>query len=142
MHGEEKRITKCSPLNVGWLSILPSSNNRPSLSKMEFQDTLRMRYGLMPIRLPHLCDGCNDNFSLDHALNCRKGGLIIRRHDNLKKDLGYLLGLSITPPLFLTNPVSTIVRINRWGMVHPQNVAMKEVIFWYHAYGETDSIVS
>ena len=44
-----------------------------------------MRLGLeKALELPHQCPDCGDNNSLDHALSsCRKGGVQIRRHDEM-----------------------------------------------------------
>ncbi len=63
-----------------WLSVLPSTVNGTELSAKEFRDALTIRYGELPSNFPHKCDGCNAHFTLQHALGCKKGGLIIFRH--------------------------------------------------------------
>ena len=40
--------------------------------------------------MPALCDGCGSQFSTGHALECRKGGLVIHRHNEIKDALGDL----------------------------------------------------
>ena len=66
-----------------WLTTLPTWMNGTTLTAEEFRDSLRMRYGLQPHRLPSLCDGCQAPFSLQHALSCKKGGLILLRHNEI-----------------------------------------------------------
>ena len=36
------------------------------------------------------CDGCGDKFTFQHALECRKGGLVTQRHNEVKDALGDL----------------------------------------------------
>ena len=43
--------------------------------------------------LPPSCDGCGAPSSLDHALICKKGGLIIQRHNELRDAIGDLAAL-------------------------------------------------
>ena len=39
------------------------------------------------------CNGCSAPSSLDHALICKKGGLIIQRHNELRDAIGDLAAL-------------------------------------------------
>jgi len=55
-----------------WLSAIPTFVNGLSLSKGEFRDGLRLRYGLKIDDLPKVCDGCNAKFTVNHALSCKK----------------------------------------------------------------------
>ena len=66
-----------------WLTVIPNQLNGTALTAQEFQDSLRIRYGLTPLGLPHRCDGCNNRFTVGHALQCPKGGQIIQRHDRI-----------------------------------------------------------
>ena len=70
-----------------WLSTIPSNLNGNFLGKQEWEDAIRMRYGLTPLNLPEFCDGCGKKFTFDHAMNCKHGGVIHRRHDALKYEL-------------------------------------------------------
>ena len=84
---------KCST----WLSILPTNDNFFALSPDEFRDAVALRYQFTPKGLPSTCDGCSEDFDLCHALNCKKGGLVIARHNELRDlncDLCSLAGLS------------------------------------------------
>ena len=43
-----------------------------------------MRYLKPLVSLPPLCDGCGAQFSTVHALDCRKGGLVSLRHNEIR----------------------------------------------------------
>ena len=64
----------------------------------------------MDLHLPKTCDGCTHQFTLQHALGCKKGGLVIFRHNEIRDELGYLASLAFTPskvqdePLINTSP--------------------------------------
>jgi hypothetical protein len=60
-----------------------SSQRDTELSAQEFRDALFMRYGITPPDLPDSCDGCEARFTLQHALGCKKGGLVIFRHNKI-----------------------------------------------------------
>ena len=83
---------KCST----WLSITPTQDNFFSMSPDEFRDALALRYLFTPKNLPSTCDGCGEDFNLCHALNCKKGGLVSARHNEMRDlncDLCSLAGL-------------------------------------------------
>ena len=71
-----------------WISVLPTTVNGLSLSKSEWRDGMRRRYGLALQDLPCKCDGCGAKFTVEHALACKKGGLVVGRHDEVKAELG------------------------------------------------------
>ena len=54
------------------------SQDHFDLTAQEFRDALALRYQKPLLNVPSNCDGCGSPFSLDHALICRKGGLIIQ----------------------------------------------------------------
>ena len=66
------------------------------LSKDEFQDSMALRYGLPLTNLPVKCDGCGEDFHLQHALICKKGVLIAQRHNEIRDLLGDLSCLAWT----------------------------------------------
>ena len=77
----------------GWLTVLPTSRDHYDLTAQEFCDALALRYRKPLLNVPSGCDGCGAPFSLDHALVCRKGGLIIQRHNEVRDAVGDLAAL-------------------------------------------------
>ncbi len=57
---------------------------------MEFRHLLALRYRRSLLRVPGHCDGCGGAFNVDHAMNCKRGGLIVQRH-NVGGDLATLV---------------------------------------------------
>ena len=79
--GKERNLLHRETSNGAWPSALPHVLNGTELSREEFQDNLRLRYGLMPQDIPTTCNGCGKKFSIEHALSCPKGGLFLACHD-------------------------------------------------------------
>ena len=93
-----------------WLNIIPTIVNGMSLSKMEFRDGLRMRYGIGLEDLSSKCDGCGAKFSIGHALACKQGGLVVGRHDELKDELAELATLATSSNCVRDEPLIKIGR--------------------------------
>ena len=53
-------------------------------------DNIHLRYGLRPLALCLHCNGCGEGFSIEHALSCKKGGLVTQRHDDARDEAGNL----------------------------------------------------
>ena len=66
-----------------WLSAIPNNLCDNILSKDEWRDNLRLRYGLVPLNLEPICDGCGKRADVEHYLSCPVGGLRTMRHDQL-----------------------------------------------------------
>ena len=77
----------------GWLTVLPLVKYQFDLSAQEFWDGMALRYKRPMINTPELCDGCGADFTLAHALSCRKGGLVIMRHNEVRDAIGDLASL-------------------------------------------------
>ena len=67
------------------------------LSAQEFRDGLALRYKKPLLSLPSVCDGCGGQFSIGHALDCRFGGLVGRRHNEVRDAFGDLASLVWSP---------------------------------------------
>ena len=63
-----------------WLMVIPMNFN---LNKREFRDAIKLRYDWEIADLPAMCT-CGDLFTVDYAMVCRHGGLIIQRHNEIR----------------------------------------------------------
>ena len=80
-----------------WLSVLPLARSQCDLSAQEFRDGLALRYRKPLLSLPAVCDGCGAPFSIVHALDCRFGGLVTCRHNEVHDTFGDLAFLVWSP---------------------------------------------
>ena len=80
-----------------WLTIAPSTSNGTALSALEWRDNVHLPYGLTPDNLPKCCDGGGQKFTIEHALQCKKGGLVIGRHEEVKEELVDLAAKAFRP---------------------------------------------
>ena len=87
-----------------WLSVLPSTVNGTELSAVEFRDALNLRYARTPGGLQSSCDGCNQQFSVRHALECKKGGLVISRHNEIRDELIDIASKAYSPSAVRDEP--------------------------------------
>jgi hypothetical protein len=87
-----------------WLSAIPNRFDGTELSREEFQDNLAIRYGLRPRGLPERCDGCNEPFSVEHGISCKKGGFVGQRHDDVCEELAHLCSMALTPSRISSEP--------------------------------------
>ena len=76
-----------------WLTALPLAHHHFDLSATEFRDALALRYNRPLLKLPANCDGCGAATSLEHALDCKKGGLVTQRHNEVRDVIGDLASL-------------------------------------------------
>ena len=53
------------------------------LNKREFRDAVRLRYDWPIPDNPSVCV-CGSMFTVDHAMICQRGGLVIQRHNEIR----------------------------------------------------------
>jgi len=63
------------------------------LTCQQFHDALCLCYHRPLSSIPASCDGCGEDFSLTHALDCHKGGLVTQHHNEVRDVLGDLAAL-------------------------------------------------
>ena len=73
-----------------WLSTLPIEEHGFALHKGAFRDALCLRYGWRPTHLPSHCI-CGRQFTVEHALNCPRGGFPSIRHNEIRNITADLL---------------------------------------------------
>jgi hypothetical protein len=66
------------------------------LSADEFWDGMSVRYALLPHDSPSHCPNCHTPFTLQHMLDCKKGGLISTRHNETRDAWGDLCSLAFS----------------------------------------------
>ena len=95
---QQRAILRAKDSNISsWLSVLPLARSQFDLSAQEFRDGLALRYKKPLLSLPSACDGCGAQFSIEHALDCRFGGLVGRRHNEVRDAFGDLASLVWSP---------------------------------------------
>ena len=73
-----------------WLTVLPIKRLGFKLSKSDFWDAVRLRYGLPLKRFPSHC-GCSKPYNLQHAISCKKGEFVTQRHKELRDNIAEML---------------------------------------------------
>ena len=59
-----------------WLTVIPLTELHYNLNRREFRDAVKLRYDWEIADMPTVCT-CGDQFTVDHAMICRRGGFII-----------------------------------------------------------------
>ena len=88
-----------------WLTVQLSTVNGTELGAQGWRDAAYLRYGLEPPDLPKYCDGCNTRFSIYHALNCKRGGLVTARHNEICDGVADMAGKAFTPSHVHNDPL-------------------------------------
>ncbi len=101
---KQRRIKRAGDTGL-WLTMAPDTLNGTELSAEEFRDNLCLRYGITLPDLPDKCDGCGAPFTMEHAVSCKQGGLILRRHNDLCKEWHALCAQALTPTAVTDEPL-------------------------------------
>mmetsp|Transcript_13622 Transcript_13622/g.28127 ORF Transcript_13622/g.28127 Transcript_13622/m.28127 type:complete len:216 (+) Transcript_13622:278-925(+) len=110
---------KSNKKNGSWLTTMPNKLNGTELSAEQFRDSLRPQFGLKPQNMPTHCDGCHQRFTVGHALQCRKGGLITQRHNDMVATVGALCRTAFTKSSVRDEP--SIPNYQTLGQVNGNN---------------------
>ena len=95
---QQRAILQAKDSNISsWLSVLPLAFSQIDLSAQESRDGLALRYKKPLLSVPSVCDGCGAQFSIEHALDCRFGGLVSCRHNEVRNAFGDLASLIWSP---------------------------------------------
>ena len=78
-----------------WLTAIPDHLSGTVLLYQEWHDNISLQYGRTPSGLPRKCDGCGAGFTVEHVLNCKKGGLVSLRHNHVHDEWVHLCGLAL-----------------------------------------------
>ena len=103
-----------------FLKAIPRHINGTVLGADEWRDNVRLRYNLLPLNLPERCDGCGAKFTVQHALSCRKGGLLYTRHNMGADEWRHLCGCATSFGCVEREPYITSC-VSRQVRVDPQN---------------------
>ena len=66
-----------------WLTSLLLKEMGFNLNKREFRDGLRLHYDWSKTDIPSTCL-CGEPFTIDHAMICMRGGIVIQSHNELR----------------------------------------------------------
>ena len=114
-----------------WLTALPLAHHHFDLSATEFRDALALRYNRPLLKLPANCDGCGAATNLEHALDCKKGGLVTQHHNEVRDviDLSSLVYKEVIkePIVQEADVTSLIADLSIRGVWQPQTVGLFDV---------------
>ena len=82
----------------------PSTVNGTDLGGQEWRDALFLGDGIDPPDLPTYCYGCQAKFSISHSLDCKNGGLVTERHNDIRDGVADLSGKAFTPSHVCDDP--------------------------------------
>ena len=92
---QQRAVLRAKDSNLSsWLSVVPLESYHFDLSPQEFRDALALRYRKPLLDLPPFCDGCGAPFTVEHSLDCRVGGLVGYRHNEVRDAVGDLASLA------------------------------------------------
>ena len=74
----------CEKGASSWLIAIPLKDINLDLSKREFRDVLRLRYDWPISESPSSGCVCGCSFTVDHAMICQRGGLVIQPHNEIR----------------------------------------------------------
>jgi hypothetical protein len=91
--------------NGTWLTTMPNCLNGTELSANKFRDSLRLQLRLVPLGLPDHCDGCGQCFLHGHTMMCKKGRLVLLRHNDVAAKWHHLCAQALSPSAVSDKPL-------------------------------------
>ena len=88
----------------------PPTGNGAELGAQEWRDALFLWYGLDPPDLPTYCDNYKTKFTICHALDCNRGGLVMVHHNEIRDGVADLSGKAFTPSHVRNDPLIFVGR--------------------------------
>ena len=82
----------CEKGASNWLTVIPLKDMDSDLNKREFRDAVRLRYDWPIPDNPSVCV-CGSMFTVDHAMICHRGGLVIQCHNEIRNLQAELLDM-------------------------------------------------
>ena len=110
-----------------WLTVQPFTVNGTELGAQEWRDALFLWYVLEPPDLPTHCDGCHTKFLISHILDCKKGGLITARHNELRNRVADLAGKALNPSHVRDDPLIYSGRATKRMKATPARASEKKI---------------
>ena len=95
--------------------VLSLTVNGTELGAQEWRDSFFLSYGIKTPDFPSHCDGCGESFTIYHSLDCKKGGLIMARRNELCDGVADLAGKAFIPAHVRDNPKIFTGRAVRGG---------------------------
>jgi hypothetical protein len=99
----KKRMERTTAAGA-WLSTIPDRFSGTELTRDEWLDNVAIRYGRRPANLPDHCDGCGAGLTMEHALSCKRGGLVGIRHDDVRDEWAHLCSIALTESRVVIEP--------------------------------------
>ena len=88
MMDRQRKMDRASQIRH-WMNIPPCARSHTALGKQYFCNNILIRYQAIKKNLPEKSDGCTTKktFTLQHALQCKVGGIVIFRLNKVRDSL-------------------------------------------------------
>ena len=125
---KQRTVARAKDGNTGaWLTIMPKARSGNVLSANEFRDGIALRYALPLQKMPDTCDGCGARMNVQHALGCMKGGLVTRRHNEVRDEIADLAQMAYGPSAVRIEPIVREGTANTEGLAMRAHISVRGV---------------
>ena len=70
-----------------------------------FRGLIKRNLNILLSFLPHRCDECSERFAVEHAMSCKKGGLVVQRHNDVAAEWYHLCVQALQPSAVSDEPL-------------------------------------